>query len=162
MLVKISDIEKKISKFKQNTNNETKSKIVKDILKKYNVWTQKIPKNFNNINLDINSRVKHIHQSVLLYDDIDDLDEIRQNRNKINFNEIKKTNSEIKVIKEIEPTPLEKNLKYFKNMNEKLKEMKNKKREIELEDGKSLKNISFNMNKIAKFKIKYNNEKEKK
>ena len=107
MLVKISDIEKKISKFKQNTNNETKSKIVKDILKKYNVWTQKIPKNFNNINLDINSRVKHIHQSVLLYDDIDDLDEIRQNRNKINFNEIKKTNSEIKVIKEIEPTPLE-------------------------------------------------------
>ena len=162
MLVKISDIEKKISKFKQNTNNETKSKIVKDILKKYNVWTQKIPKNFNNINLDINSRVKHIHQSVLLYDDIDDLDEIRQNRNKINFNEIKKTNSEIKVIKEIEPTPLEKNLKYFKNMNEKLKEMKNKKREIELEDGKSLKNISLNMNKIAKFRIKFNNEKEKK
>ena len=162
MLVKISDIEKKINKFKQNANNETKSKIVKDILNKYNVWKQKIPRNFNNINLFINSRVKYILQSVLLYDDIDDLDDIRQNRNKINFNEIKKTNSEIKVIKDIEPKPLEKHLKYFKNMNEKLKEMKNKKREIELEDGKSLKNISFNMNKIAKFKIKINNEKEKK
>ena len=155
MSIKISDIEKKIKKIKQNLNNEKKSKLVQEILKKHNVWSQKIPRRYNNIHLDINSRVKDIVQSVLLYDNLDDIFDIKINRNKINFNETEKINSEIiKVIEEIEPKPSEKYSRYLKNIYEKLNEMKNKKRQIELNDGKSLKDISLNLNKTPQFKLK--------
>ena len=155
MSIKISDIEKKIKKIKQNLNNEKKSKLVQEILKKHNVWSQKIPRRYSNIHLDINSRVKDIVQSVLLYDNLDDIFDIKINRNKINFNETEKINSEIiKVIEEIEPKPSEKYSRYLKNIYEKLNEMKNKKRQIELNDGKSLKDISLNLNKTPQFKLK--------
>ena len=160
MSVNNSEIEKKIYKYKQNINNDdNKSSIVNEIIKKNNIWTQKIPRRFNKIIYDINKYINSIKKSNSLLE-LDN--EKRRNRNKINKNEIKKYNSEIKVIKEKEPKPSKKCTKYIKNINEKIKEMKNLKKEIELKDTKSLKSISLNIYKIPKFILKLNKEKEKK
>ena len=163
MLANILEIEKKLKKIKQNINNEKKSKIVKEILSKYNVWSQKVPRHYNNINNEINTRIKDVIQSVLLYDNIDDIFiDTNKNKNKTNLDEIDKINSDIlNIIKEeIKPKPSEKYSRYLKNIYSKLKEMKNKKRQIELHDERSLKNISLNLNKAPKFKLKLNQEKK--
>ena len=163
MLANILEIEKKLKKIKQNIDNEKKSKIVKEFLSKYNVWSQKVPRHYNNINNEINTRIKDVIQSVLLYDNIDDIFiDTNKNKNKTNLDEIDKINSDIlNIIKEeIKPKPSEKYSRYLKNIYSKLKEMKNKKRQIELHDERSLKNISLNLNKAPKFKLKLNQEKK--
>jgi len=112
MSVNNSEIEKKIYKYKQNINNDdNKSSIVNEIIKKNNIWTQKIPRRFNKIIYDINKYINSIKKSNSLLE-LDN--EKRRNRNKINKNEIKKYNSEIKVIKEKEPKPSKKCTKYIK------------------------------------------------
>ena len=160
MFLESSDLEKKITTLEENLNNNKKSEFGKEILNKNRVWKQKIPGYYNNIILDINRYLQKIKQSNSLLDVKRDKKNNKRNINK--FEEIKKSNSDIKPEIKIPKKQPEKFSKYIKNIYNKLKEIKNGSKEIILKDNKSLKNLSINISRTPMAKILVENKKEKK
>ena len=159
MLIESSDIEKEISKLKENINNNNKSTIGKEITNKNRIWSQKSTGYFRNIIFDINRYLRYIKKSHLLLFDSEDK---KKKGNKFRKEEKKKNNLEINVERVVERKEPEKFSKYVRSIYNRLKEIKNETNELKLKDGKSLKNISMNLCRTNRPVIIMNYKKERK
>ena len=148
MMIRNSDIEKKIDELKENIFNNKKSKLDKCIINKKRIWTQKIASGYNNIIININRYIKNIKQSKILLDEFGKKKKKKENNKR---EEIKMNNKELKLEEEIKrKTRREKFSRNIKSMTNRLKNIKNEANEIIIKDGKSLKNISFDFCRTAK------------
>ena len=144
MLLKSSDIEKEIHNLKENINNSNKSNI--EIIKNKRVWSQKSSRNFRNIIKDINKYLINIRQSKNLLFDQEDL---KKKKTKNKKQEKARNNLSIKIEKESKRKTFDINIsdnysRNIKDIQNKIREIRNKVFDAKLRDIKSLKNISSN------------------
>ena len=144
MLLKSSDIEKEIHNLKENINNSNKSNI--EIIKNKRVWSQKSSRNFRNIIKDINKYLINIRQSKNLLFDQEDL---KKKKTKNKKQEKARNNLSIKIEKESKKKTFDINIsdnysRNIKDIQNKIREIRNKVFDAKLRDIKSLKNISSN------------------
>ena len=144
MLLKSSDIEKEIHNLKENIYNSNKSNI--EIIKNKRVWSQKSSRNFRNIIKDINKYLINIRQSKNLLFDQEDL---KKKKTKNKKQEKARNNLSIKIEKEAKRKTFDINIsdnysRNIKDIQNKIREIRNKVFDAKLRDIKSLKNISSN------------------
>ena len=144
MLLKSSDIEKEIHNLKENINNSNKSNI--EIIKNKREWSQKSYRNFRNIIKDINKYLINIRQSKNLLFDQEDL---KKKKTKNKKQEKARNNLSIKIEKESKRKTFDINIsdnysRNIKDIQNKIREIRNKVFDAKLRDIKSLKNISSN------------------
>ena len=152
MIIENSDIEKQISKLKDNLiNNNSNSN--KRITNNRRIWSQNIHPYISNIIIDIDKYLKTIKKSRMLLNNYEE----KNNNNKNKIEENKKSYTE-KIIKrkEIKKKSISEFSKSFKNILNRIKNINNKDKKLRLMDGKSLKNISLNHNRTPKSLIMLN------